>query len=167
METLPPNRKRASPDITPPWRRPSKDHRRHQTQTEPRPARGDDATARKEQETFARTQNRLNQIQEAQQMAEWVSKEDEFVLKQAKKKARIRVKEGRAKIIDWLAATLSVIEPPQDTLEEEGQQIEVDIVDSSGLVEGLDYQKLQDLVKDIDIYLTLETASSNRKYWNV
>ena len=41
-------------------------------------------------------------------MREWVSQEDTFVLKQAKKKAEIRVKEGRAKPIDYLAVTFIV-----------------------------------------------------------
>lgn len=47
-------------------------------------------------------QVRLNQLQENEQVREWVAQEDIFVLKQAKKKAEIRVKEGRAKPIDWL-----------------------------------------------------------------
>lgn len=168
IETISNHRKREFPDDLPPWRRLSKDHRRHQTQTEPRHTPDDDGrSARKEQGSFARTQNRLNQVQEAQQMAEWVSKEDEFVLKQAKKKARIRVKEGRAKTIDWLASTLSVLEPFQESLEDEDDQSEVDVVDPTGLLEDLSHEKLQELIKDIDTYLTLETAISSRRYWNV
>ena len=163
------NRKRASPASSLPWQRPNKDHRRYQNQTGPRALRHDDDSVaeRKEQESFTREQTRLNQIQEDQQMREWVSKEDEFVLKQAKKKARIRVREGRAKTIDRLAATLSVLEPSQEVLEDEGHQSEVDVVDPTGLLEDLSHQKLQDLIKDIDTYLALETSSSNRRYWNV
>ena len=127
----------------------------------------DALAARKEQENFTREQTRLNQIQEAEQMREWVSKEDEFVLKQSKKKSRIRVREGRAKPIDWLAVTLSVLEAPQEILEDEGNECELDAVDPAGLLEGLGHQKLQDLIKDIETYLTLETSSANRKYWNV
>src|SRR5689334_18300820 len=47
----------------------------------------------------------------------WVSEEDSFVLKQAKKKAVIRVREGRAKPIDWLAVILRVIDPDRDLLD--------------------------------------------------
>lgn len=160
--------KRASP-ASPPWQRASKDHRRHHNQTGPRAGTSDndEISAKKEQETFTREQTRLNQIQEAQQMREWVSKEDEFVLTQSKKKARIRVKEGRATIIDWLATTLSVLEPSEEALEDDGDQSEVDVVDPAGLLEGLNNEKLQELIMHIETYLTLETKSVNRNYWNV
>src|SRR4051794_4680395 len=59
----------------------------------------DEISERRKQEQFTQERTRLNQIQEAEQMREWVSQEDSFVLKQAKKKAEIRVKEGRAKPI--------------------------------------------------------------------
>ena len=45
-------------------------------------------------------QIRVNQLQEDDRMREWVAQEDDFVLRQAKKKAEIRVKEGRPKPID-------------------------------------------------------------------
>jgi hypothetical protein len=41
-------------------------------------------------------------VAEAQEAA-WVADEDRFVLQQAKKKAAIRAKSGRALPIDWLA----------------------------------------------------------------
>lgn len=124
-------------------------------------------TERKEHESFAREQTRLNQIQEAERMREWVSQEDNFVLKQSKKKAQIRVREGRAKPIDWLAVTLSVIDSTTDPLEEEGVESDVDVVDPAGIFEGMGYPQLQDLGKEIDSYLILESNRSNRDYWNV
>lgn len=166
------SRKRPEPSSPHPWQRPSKDHRRNQNQDRPRNLdddhpQYDDISARKEQESFAREQTRLNQIQEAEQMREWVSKEDDFVLQQSKKKAHIRVREGRAKSIDWLAVTLGVIDPTRDPLEEEGNESDVDIVDPSGVFEGLDLSQLQDLGKDIETYLALESNQSNRQYWKV
>lgn len=129
---------------------------------------GDGLGAKKEQESFAREQTRLNQIQEAEQMRAWVSKEDDFVLQQSKKKANIRVKEGRAKAIDWLAVTLSVIDPTKDPLEKDEEEgTDIDIVDPSGIFEGLTLSQLHDLGKEIDIYNTLETNQSNRRYWTV
>ena len=125
------------------------------------------STERKEQESFAREQTRLNQIQEAEQMREWVSKEDEFVLNQSKKKAHIRVREGRAKYIDWLAVTLSVIDTTTDPLEDEQSDLEIDIVDPAGVFEGLSQAQLQELGKDIGTYMALESNGSNRRYWNV
>ncbi len=122
---------------------------------------------RRKQENFAREQTRLNQIQEAEQMRQWVSQEDNFVLKQAKKKAEIRVKEGRAKPIDWLAVTLRVIDPTRDPLDEEIADSELDFVDPDGVFEGLNDLQLMDLEKDVDTYITLETNRSNREFWTV
>lgn len=122
---------------------------------------------RKELETFAKEQTRLNQIQEAQQMRDWVSKEDEFVLKQSKKKARIRVREGRAKIIDWLAVTLSAIDKSVASIEDDIDEPNVDIIDPTGVFHGMDQSQLHELGKDIGVYLTLESNAVNRKYWSV
>lgn len=100
-------------------------------------------------------------------MREWVSKEDDFVLQQSKKKAHIRVREGRAKFIDLLAVNLSVIDPTKDPLEEEDEGSAIDVVDPAGVFEGLVLSQLQDLGKDIEIYMALESNESNRRYWNV
>ena len=166
------SRKRAELSSPPPWQRPAKDHRRNQNQDRPRRLGGDhaqdgDINARKEQDVFAREQTRLNQIQEAEQMRAWVAKEDDFVLQQSKKKAHIRVREGRAKSIDWLAVTLGVIDPTRDPLEEDSNESDIDIVDPSGVFEGLDLVQLQDLGKDIETYMALESNRSNGRYWKV
>ncbi|KAI9812968.1 MAG: hypothetical protein M1832_006447 [Thelocarpon impressellum] len=100
------------------------------------------------------------------QEAEWVAQEDVFVLNQAKKKAEIRVREGRARPIDWLAVTLLVIDPSRDLLEDETAVSELDVVDPDGVFEGLSDAQLADLEKDIDTYIALETGRNNRDYWN-
>ena len=166
------SRKRPDPSSPLPWQRPIKDHRRSQDQDRPKRlgrdhGQDEDISARRDQESFAREQTRLNQIQEAEQMREWVSKEDDFVVQQSKKKAHIRVREGRAKSIDWLAVTLGVIDPTRDPLEEDSNESDIDIVDPSGVFEGLDLPQLQDLGKDIETYMTLESNQSNRRYWKV
>lgn len=170
--STPESRKRSYPASPPPWQRQAKDHRRNPNQKGPHHLNGgqsadDEFSARKEQENFAREQTRLNQIQEAEQMREWASKEDDFVLKQSKKKAHIRVREGRAKTIDWLAVTLGVIDATRDPLEDDDVDLDVDVIDPSGVFEGLSLSQLQDLGKDIAIYATLESNQKNRKYWNV
>ena len=163
------SRKRSQPSPPGTWQLAPKDHRR-QGQQSPRRTNGGHASseinARKEQESFAREQTRLNQIQEAEQMREWVSKEDEFVLQQSKKKAHIRVKEGRAKSIDWLAVTLGVIDSAKDLLDEQENNTAVDVVDPAAIFEGLSASELQDLGRDIGAYLTLESNPGNRRYWN-
>ncbi|KAL4921057.1 mid region of cactin-domain-containing protein [Aspergillus aurantiobrunneus] len=112
-----------------------------------------------------RDQMRLNQIQEDEQVREWVAQEDVFVLKQAKKKAEIRVKEGRAKPIDWLTVMLRVIDPTRNPLDDEIADSELDLVDPEGVFEGLSQTQLGDLEKDIDTFLSLESNSQNRDYW--
>lgn len=114
-----------------------------------------------------RDQVRLNLIQEDQQEREWVAQEDMFVLKQAKKKAEIRVKEGRAKPIDWLTVTLRVIDPTRDPLDDEIADSDLDVVDPDGVFEGLSQTQLQDLEKDIDTFVSLEKNAKNRDFWQV
>lgn len=94
--------------------------------------------------------------------------EDRFVLQQAKKKAALRVRGGRAKPIDWLAVTLRFIDPAEKSiLDEEVEDHELDIVDPEGVLEGLNNEELAELEKEIENYLTLETSKSNRDYWTV
>ncbi|EFR03078.1 cactin [Nannizzia gypsea CBS 118893] len=110
-------------------------------------------------------QTRLNQLQEDEKMREWVAQEDTFVLRQAKKKAELRVKDGRAKPIDWLTITLRVIDPTRNPLDDEIADSELDLVEPEGVFEGLSNAQLLSLEKDIDTFLSLETSADNRDYW--
>ncbi|OAX85280.1 hypothetical protein ACJ72_00342 [Emergomyces africanus] len=110
-------------------------------------------------------QTQLNQLQEDEKMREWVAQEDDFVLKQAKKKAEIRVKEGRAKPIDWLTITLRVIDPTRNPLDDEIADSELDLIDPDGVFEGLSPDQLRDLEASIDTFLTLEKHPKNRDFW--
>lgn len=101
----------------------------------------------------------------AAQEEAWVADEDRFVLQQAKKKAALRVKGGRARPIDWLAVTLRFIDPTRTLLDEEVEDHDLEVVDPLGVFEGLREDELSELEKDIDHYLTLETNRSNRDYW--
>jgi hypothetical protein len=100
----------------------------------------------------------------------WVADEDQFVLRQAKKKAALRVKGGRAKPIDWLAVTLSIIDPTvkaTDDIWEDEDSTEMDMVDPEGVFEMLNLAQLEELEKDIDNYVTLENNRKNRDFWTV
>lgn len=101
------------------------------------------------------------------QEAAWVADEDRFVLQQAKKKAAIRVKGGRAQPVDWLAVTLAVIDPERNPLDDEIDADDLDLVAPETVFEGLDDAQLAELGKGIDTYLTLESSKSNHEYWNV
>jgi hypothetical protein len=87
------------------------------------------------------------------------------VLKQAKKKADIRVREGRAKPIDWLAVILRVIDPDRDLLDDDEEEVQIDVVDPEGVFEGLNDTQLGELETDINSYLSLETNKRNQDYW--
>lgn len=104
---------------------------------------------------------------EDEQTRKWVSEEDSFVLKQAKKKADIRVREGRAKPIDWLAVILRIIDPDRDLLDDDDDEEEVqhDVVDPEGVFEGLNDAQLGELDNEIGSYLALETNKKNQDYW--
>lgn len=112
-------------------------------------------------------QARLNKLQEDERMREWVAQEDNFVLKQRKKKADIRVKEGRALPIDKLTVLLRAIDPTRDDIDDEVDVEDQDINEPDTVLEALSLTELTDLRRDIETYLHLETASSNREYWLV
>lgn len=98
----------------------------------------------------------------------WVADEDKFVLKQAKKKALIRVRGGRSEPIDLLAVTLRALDATRNGYDsDDDDDLEVPLVDPEGVFEGLDDQELADLDKAIDTYLALEKSKHNRDFWNV
>jgi len=115
------------------------------------------------QQEFRKPQN--SNTLEDEQTNQWVSQEDSFVLRQAKKKADIRVREGRAKPIDWLAVILRVIDPDRDLLEDDEEAVQMDVVDPEGVFEGLSDAQLAELETDITSYLSLETNRKNQDYW--
>ena len=102
-------------------------------------------------------------------MREWVSKEDEFMLQQTKKKARIRVREGRATTIDKLVVNLVASQDADTPLDGEDEEdvVGVNIVDPVKLLEQLSLMEVKDLEKDIASFVFLEKRASNRKYWTV
>lgn len=93
--------------------------------------------------------------------------EDRFVLQQAKKKASIRVRSGRAQPIDWLAVTLAVVDPERNPLDEDWEDEDLDVLNPESVLEGLDGEQLEELEKSIDGYVALESSRSNVEYWNV
>lgn len=88
------------------------------------------------------------------------------MLQQAKKKAAIRVKEGRAKPIDWLAVTLRFTDSTRSAFDDEVNDAELDIVDPEGVFDGLNVDQLAELEKDIDIYASLESNRTNVEFWH-
>jgi Conserved mid region of cactin len=112
-------------------------------------------------------QVRRNQIQEDERSREWIAQEDDFVLKQAKKKAEIRVKDGRAKAIDWLTVLLRNIYPTRNLLDDEYDTSTIELIDPDKLLDGLSEEQSLDLEKDLDTFLHLEKNAQNKDYWRV
>jgi Conserved mid region of cactin len=100
---------------------------------------------------------------------EWVAGEDRFVLRQAKRRAILRVRGGRAQPVDWLAVVaLRAIDGDEDVLLDENEgDGELDVVAPEGVFEGLGRQELEDLAGDIEAYIARETAAANLEFWNV
>ena len=74
---------------------------------------------------------RMSRLQESAQMSEWLSKDGDFQLEQEKRRATIRIKEKRAKAIDFLALNLKYVNPPnteEDKVEDdEDASLEIDL----------------------------------------
>jgi hypothetical protein len=72
---------------------------------------------------------RMQRLAESAQMAEWIAKDGDFQLEQERQRAAIRVKEKRAKAIDFLALNLRYVNPIDDSdddSEEAGLEIDLD-----------------------------------------
>lgn len=72
---------------------------------------------------------RMQRLAESAQMAEWIAKDGNFQLDQERRRAAIRVKEKRAKAIDFLALNLRYVNPIEDEdedSEEAGLEIDLD-----------------------------------------
>ncbi len=129
---------------------------------------------------------RMQRLQESAQMSEWLAKEGDFRLEQERNRAAIRIREKRAKAIDFLALNLKYVNPPQDKDEDDNQDdagLEIDldepynIFDVSCLVasrsrmlkssQNLTSEQVEELHDDIERYLTLEQEEVNIDFWSV
>ncbi|CAO3665703.1 unnamed protein product [Rhizopus microsporus] len=112
-----------------------------------------------------REQERTRKQREAElaQMGEWELKEEEFHLEQAKKRAEIRIKEGRAKPIDLLAMNLRLAYEPDKV--EEDVDLEVDLDEPYTIFENLSLEETDELHKDIQMHLKLEKNEKLLLFW--
>ena len=164
------SKKRSRSRSPPPWQRKVKSPRQHYDSS--RDLRNDRRTDQRtgggggrDRNVLPREYARRNQDQENAQMQEWVSKEDEFVLKQSKKKAKIRVRDGRAKPIDWLVVVLTVTDDERDLLADDDDESEVDVVDPEVVIEEVPPDDLHEMEREIDHYIILEKDDTNCVYW--
>ncbi|GJN92199.1 hypothetical protein Rhopal_005229-T1 [Rhodotorula paludigena] len=131
--------------------------------------------AQREQEAELREQEqmRAQRMAESAQMAAWIEKEDDFHLEQAKRRAEIRVRERRAKPIDYLALNLKWSQPPlqpgdegyEEQEEDEGEGLEVDLEEPYAIFEHLTLEDAEELHEDIKMYLSLEKIEAHQEFW--
>lgn len=113
----------------------------------------------------SKPQNKTKYMTQDEQSRQFVADEDKFVLKQSKKKADIRVREGRAKPIDYLAFNLRFIDPERDVYDEDEGDAHIKVPSPMETITDLDSSRLGELDSDISSYLVLESNPRNRDYW--
>ncbi|KAG8927643.1 hypothetical protein FRC02_007975 [Tulasnella sp. 418] len=112
---------------------------------------------------------RMQRMAESAQMAEWIAKDGEFQLEQERRRAGIRLKEKRAKAIDFLALNLKFASNEQDKnddgldLDEVGMEIDFD--EPYAIFENLTLEQTEELRDDIERYLSLEETEINIEFW--
>ncbi|GAA6061043.1 hypothetical protein JCM10212_004617 [Sporobolomyces blumeae] len=131
--------------------------------------------AQREEEFQLREQESMRAARDAEsaQMAAWIDREDDFHLEQAKKRAEIRVRERRAKPIDFLALNLKWSQPPlqpgdegyDEEEEDDGMGLEVDIEEPYSIFEHLTLEDAEELQEDIKMYLSLEKVEAHQEFW--
>ncbi|KAG6833803.1 hypothetical protein H0H87_011737 [Tephrocybe sp. NHM501043] len=112
---------------------------------------------------------RMQRLQESAQMSDWLSKDGDFQLVQARRRAAIRIKEKRAKAIDFLALNLKYVNPTinqdENAEDEEDAGLEIDLDEPYNIFDNLTVSQVEELHNDIERYLTLEDLDVNLDFW--
>lgn len=131
-----------------------------------------------ERELREEEEARMARLAESAQMAEWVAREDDFHLEQSRRRAGIRMRENRAKAIDFLAINLRFADPKGAKREKFGFDDEDDDgwgwedagleweIDEPWLIfDNLTLEDTGELYQDIRMYLSLEKTPVNIEFW--
>lgn len=109
---------------------------------------------------------RMQRLAESVQMADWLSKEEGFQLEQERRRAAIRIKEKRAKAVDFLALNLRYVNPPDEEAEQEDDDgLEIDLDEPYNIIDSLSPEQVEELHDDIERYLGLEQSEVNIEFW--
>ncbi|KAJ7047638.1 mid region of cactin-domain-containing protein [Mycena alexandri] len=112
---------------------------------------------------------RMSRLQESAQMSDWLSKDGDFQLEQERRRAAIRIKEKRAKAIDFLALNLKYVNPPVEredgAAEDDDAGLEIDLDEPYNIFDNLTSDQVEELHEDIERYLTLEQTNTNIDFW--
>ncbi|KAI0747442.1 mid region of cactin-domain-containing protein [Irpex lacteus] len=109
---------------------------------------------------------RMQRLAESAQMADWLAKEEDFQLEQERARAAIRIKEKRAKAIDFLAMNLRYVNPiSEDNEEVNDEELEIDLDEPYNIMDSLTPTQVEELHDDIEKYLQLEQSEVNIEFW--
>ncbi len=134
-----------------------------------------------ERELREEEESRMARLAESAQMAEWVAREDDFHLEQSRRRAGIRMRENRAKAIDFLAINLRFADATatkdqravalgndeDDGWGWEDAGLEWEIDEPWLIFENLTLEDTEELYADIRMYLSLEKSPTNIDFWEV
>ncbi|KAH0839716.1 mid region of cactin-domain-containing protein [Lanmaoa asiatica] len=107
---------------------------------------------------------KMQRLAESAQMSEWIAKDGEFQLQQERVRAAIRIKEKRAKAVDFLALNLRYVHPVKDE-EEVDAGLEIDLDEPYNIFDNLSPDQVEELHDDIERYLSLEDSDINIDFW--
>uniref|UniRef100_A0A0R3RSP8 Splicing factor Cactin n=1 Tax=Elaeophora elaphi TaxID=1147741 RepID=A0A0R3RSP8_9BILA len=102
----------------------------------------------------------IKRDEERRHNSDWYATEEGFLLNQAKLRTQIRLKEGRAKPIDFLARYISYDSEKAESKKDE----EFELVDPIAYLRGLKIRDLEDLLEDIKVYRRID-PSDNSVWW--
>ncbi|KAI0033359.1 cactin [Vararia minispora EC-137] len=111
---------------------------------------------------------RMQRLAESAQMAEWVAKDGDFQLEQERRRAVIRIKEKRAKAVDFLALNLRYVDhigDRQDGEDLEASGLEIDLDEPYNIFDNLSPDQVEELHDDIERYISLEHSEVNVDFW--
>ncbi|KAF8559066.1 hypothetical protein OG21DRAFT_1480931 [Imleria badia] len=107
---------------------------------------------------------KMQRLAESAQMSEWIAKDGEFQLEQERARAAIRIKEKRAKAVDFLALNLRYVHPVKDE-DQVDAGLEIDLDEPYNIFDNLSPDQVEELHDDIERYLSLEDSDINIDFW--
>ncbi|KAJ2786639.1 hypothetical protein GGI15_001354 [Coemansia interrupta] len=110
---------------------------------------------------------RVRREQEQEKLGDWERREEEFHLGQAKKRAEIRIRDHRPKPVDVMAMNLRLANEALG--DEEIAEIAAGRLESDEppdqMVRALSAGDCEELLHDVEMYLSLETNAHNVEFW--
>ncbi|KAI0053042.1 hypothetical protein FA95DRAFT_1601394 [Auriscalpium vulgare] len=111
---------------------------------------------------------RMQRLAESAQMSEWIAKDGDFQLEQERRRAAIRIREKRAKAVDFLALNLRYVNHADEEEEEAGIEeagLEIDLDEPYNILDSLSPDQVEELHEDIERYISLEKSDVNIEFW--